>query len=77
MAETQEVEPFAPDKANKPIDVPQPSWSLDATHRSSAVVWLITLLIVLQLALAAFVVIHARKFLELNERIERLENHPR
>jgi hypothetical protein len=74
MLETQqEPELCVSEKASKPIDTPCKPWSLRATHRHLAVVWLIVLLIVLQIVFGGIVVAQAQRLLDLGERIERLE----
>lgn len=74
MPETrQEPEPHVSEKASIPIDTPLEPWTLRATYRHPAVVWLIILLIVLQVVFGWIVVVQAQKLLDLGERIERLE----
>jgi hypothetical protein len=74
MPETQqEPKPGVSEKAGKPIDTRLKPWTLRATHRHPAVVWLIILLIVLQIVFGGIVVVQVQKLLDLGERIERLE----
>lgn len=76
MPETQQdPEPHVSEKERKPLDTPLEPWTLRATHRHPAVVWLIILLIVLQVVFGWIVVVQAQKLLDLGERIERLENN--
>jgi hypothetical protein len=60
-------------KASRPIDTPLQPWTLRATHRHPAVMWLIVSLIVLQLLLGGIVFMQVQRHLNLGERIERLE----
>lgn len=74
MSEPQQPKLCVSEKEHKPIDAPLRPWSLRATHRHPAVVWLIVFLIVLQLVFGGIVVVQVRRLMDLGERIERLEN---
>jgi hypothetical protein len=65
------------EKEGKPNDAPLRHWTLRATHRHPAVVWLIVLLIVLQLVLGGIVIVQAQKLVDLGARIDRLEQYKR
>lgn len=75
MRETQqEPESHVSQEASKLLDTALERWTIRATHRHPAVVWLVVLLIVLQLVLGGIMVIQAQRLLDLGQRIERLEN---
>lgn len=76
MPETQQdPEPHVSEKERKPLDTPLEPWTLRATHRHPAVVWLLVLLIVLQMVVGGIMVVQVQRLLNLSERIERLENN--
>lgn len=76
MPETQQdPEPHVFEKERKPLDTPLEPWTLRATHRHPAVVWLLVLLIVLQIVIGGIMVVQVQRLLDLRERIERLENN--
>lgn len=73
MTEKHQTEPCVPEETKEPVNVSHPSWTLPATHRNPALVVLVVALILLQLAIAGIVIVHAQRLFDLGERIERLE----
>lgn len=75
MSEThQKTEPQVGGTASKPADTPLTPWTIPVQHRQPAVIWLIVLLIALQLVFGGLAAFQIWKFIDLGERIERLEH---
>ena len=72
MSEIQQPETCPSEEARPPI-TPLTPWPFRALHRRPAVAVLMVLLILLQLVLAGIVVVHVQRLLNLEERIEQLE----
>jgi hypothetical protein len=73
MSEAHPVEQSVSEKVKERLDTPSTVWTLPAQHRRPGIVWLITLLIVLQVVIVGVVGIQVRKLFDLGERIERPE----